>query len=355
MLSRSTRIPFLLILLSACSAAESEERWSRFPEELPSYSQEAEEGVRTLFYNCENLYDTLDAEDVDDDAFTPDGRFEWNSGRYEQKVDRVAEVIGEFASAPDLVGLAEIENLNVLQELCDRAPLGTTEPGILHHRSRDPRGIDLALLFDPERFHPYDRKAHRVTNPGSGTPSRPILSIGLESAGGDSLRVFLCHWPSRAGGKEATADSRMNASHVLQDALAELHRKAPHRKVLIMGDLNDHPPDQSVRSLIHGDHGYELLDLYKDAHAEGKGTYNYRGEWGVLDHFILNEELRKASSGLRYRTGSARILRRKELLYYDEEGEHHQPDRFMERGDYYGGYSDHLPILLEMSRESSSS
>ena len=147
----------------------------------------------------------------------------------------------------------------------------------------------------------------------------------------------------------------MNASQVLQNALADLHRKAPHRKVLIMGDLNDHPPNKSVRSLIHADHGYQLLDLYKDAHAQGKGTYNYRGEWGVLDHFIVNEEFRKARSGLGYREGSARILRREALLYYDKEGKHYQPDRFMERGRYYGGYSDHLPILLEISRDSTSS
>lgn len=122
-----------------------------------------------------------------------------------------------------------------------------------------------------------------------------------------------------------------------------------------MGDLNDHPPDASVRSLLADDHGYNLVDLFEDAHAEGKGTYNYRGEWGVLDHFILNEEFRKASSGLGYRKGSARILRREELLYYDEGGKHYQPDRFMERGDYYGGYSDHLPIFLEMSTVDGSS
>jgi len=115
-----------------------------------------------------------------------------------------------------------------------------------------------------------------------------------------------------------------------------------------MGDLNDHPPDRSVRTLINGDHGYELKDLLSKAHRSGKGTYNFQGEWGVLDHFIANAKLMNATSGIRYRESSARILRRKELLFYDQQGGHYQPDRYMDRGNYYGGYSDHLPILMEL-------
>ncbi len=349
MLPRSTLIPLLpLILLTACGGSDEEDRWTRLPEELPAFSKGEGSPFRVLFYNCENLYDPKDASGIKDDAFTPEGSYEWSVERYSKKLERIAEVIGVFADRPDLVGLCEVENDRVLKDLCERGALKEKGYGILHYQSRDPRGSDLALLFDPSSFQPYDRKAHRITVPGSGTPSRPILSVGLESSAGDSLRLFLCHWPSRAGGKERSAPHRRYASRVLQEALQELHREHPTRKVLVMGDLNDHPPNESVRSLIEAEGGWNLKDLFAKAHAKGHGTYNYQGKWGVLDHFIINKKLRKARSGLRYQKGSAKILRREELLYYDKKGQHYQPDRFMERGSYYGGYSDHLPIVMEL-------
>lgn len=338
----------LLILFSACGKEKAEDRWTRIPKQLPEYETGSVKSYKALFYNCENLFDTLDAEGVDDDGFTPEGQYEWNSERYGTKMQRIAQAIGEFASTPDLVGLCEIENMRVLEDLCSEAPLKRANYGILHYESRDPRGIDLALLYDPERFHPYDRQAYSIKNPGSGTSTRPILSIGLETESGDSLRTFLCHWPSRAGGKAESEADRMNASSILQDRLAALHDQHPKRSILIMGDLNDHPRDKSIRSLIEGDHGFALKDLFAKAHQKGKGSYNYRGEWGVLDHFILNRELMKASNGLLYKKESAKILREEELLYFDKEYEQYRPDRYMKRGAYYGGYSDHLPISLEL-------
>lgn len=334
----------------ACGPQADESRWTVEPENpTPISRHEGSRPYGVMFYNCGNLFDASNAPGKADDAFTPDGAYEWSRERYLNKSERLAEVIGDLARPePALIGLCEVENAKVLRQLLKQAPMEGSDHGLIHYESRDPRGIDLALLYDEKRFRRYERKAYPIDNPGSGTPSRPVLSIGLESANKDSLRVFLCHWPSRAGGKADSEASRMHASKVLRDALSDLYQEAPSRKVLIMGDMNDHPDDPSVQALTRNGKGFEFRDLMADAHRKGKGTYHFRGKWGVLDHFLINEALRNPSSGMGYRRGSARILRIEKLLFYDRQEEAYRPDRFMHEGRYFGGYSDHLPILMEL-------
>lgn len=343
---RATNPSIVVILLLLIACGGEKERWSEYEGNAQKFSVPEDGEYELMFYNTGGLFHPENDPDKDDDAYTPEGKYEWDEERYRGKLEQIAELLAmEEVSFPELVGICEIENARVLEDLVKK--IEGADYGFLHHESRDPRGIDLGLLYDPEAFKPYRRTAHPVTNPGSSRPSRPILSIGLENAGGDSLRCFLAHWPSRAGGKEESEGDRMNASRVLQKQIEKLRRRAPQRKVLVMGDLNDHPDDKSVRELLQAfERG--AWDLMAPLHQEGSGTYNYRGEWGVLDHFIIDAPLEEAPSGLRYKEGSARILEKEELLFYDEGAGSERPDRYMKGGNYFGGYSDHLPILMTL-------
>lgn len=350
--SAQIRTFLFLFLLLGCDGPLEENRWSRIPESAPPLSGPDKERIQVLFYNAGNLFDTNNDAGVSDKAFTPEGEYEWTERRYKEKLERIAEVL-QMNGLPELVGLCEVENAKVLQDLLEQIP-DPSHYGILHFECRDPRGIDPALLFDIRYFRPFDHKAHPVKNPSSGRPSRAILSIGLESAFGDSIRVFLNHWPSRAGGKEKSAASRMNASRILKERVEAVLRESPGRKLLIMGDLNDHPDDASVKELLDLQNG-KLRDLMASHHQGGEGTYNFKGEWGVLDHFFLSPSLENASTGLRYKEESARIFKDEELLFYDPDMEVQRPDRYMDQGHYYGGYSDHLPIKMELVLEGKAS
>lgn len=220
-----------------------------------AYSQQTKlvEEYTFMFYNTENLYDTANDSLKLDDEFTPEGMRRWNNGRLYRKANRIAKVIlaaGEW-EAPAFVGLCEIEDREVLEKLTSQTPLSKYRYKIIHKDSPDPRGIDVALIYRPELFKPFDYKTITLKDTSTiSFSSRDILQVSGVLNNWDTLHVFVNHWPSRYGGVMETMHYRKLAAEVLGRSIREMFVKYPRAKIICMGDFNDTPEDESLSGVL---------------------------------------------------------------------------------------------------------
>lgn len=290
------------------------------------------------FYNVENLFDTSDDPLTDDDDFTPEGKLAWDETRYRHKQAQLARVI-QAMGPPHLLGLAEVENAAVLADLIATPPLNARGWGIAHHDSPDQRGIDVALLFQTSRFRLLESKPIPVP---TERPTRDILAATLRSEQGDTLLVLVNHWPSRSGGSEKTAPLRELAASTLRQVLDSLLAVRPHALVVVMGDFNDNPSDRSVREVLAKD---LLINPFLAMHFSGAGSYNYRGNWDMLDQIMYGPGMLRP--GAPWQRSEAGVLKERWMLYEDPKFGP-SPNRTYGGPRYYGGYSDHLPVWLRL-------
>lgn len=307
-------------------------------------------GHPILFYNVENLFDTKDNPKTSDEEFTPDGFKKWSEDRYNDKLGKLAKVIlASGKKAPVLIGLAEIENRKVVEDLVTTNEMKKTKYKVVHEESPDNRGIDVALVYDSERFLYIKHQSYRVDFPWDATiKSRDILMVQGVLAGNDTVNIFVNHWPSRRKGKEASEPKRMQAAKKLKEAIEAIKKSNPNAKILCMGDFNDHPSDNSLmKGLGAGEYNApsELINLMLPLEKDGLGSHNYRGEWGMLDQIIVSSSFIKSKSGNIIKDKKAHILKEEWMLYYNDKGEA-SPSKTYGGPNYYGGYSDHLPVYV---------
>lgn len=304
-----------------------------------------------LFYNVENLFDTTDDPDTQDEDFTPTGKNQWTEERLGEKYSRVAEVIKRSGKFPGIVGLCEIENRKVLEELIMHPELADAKYSIVHRDSPDRRGIDVALLHREDQFSVEASRWLRVSlSKPKDTETRDILYV-RGTAGGETLHLFVNHWPSRGGGEEASAPFRADAAKVLRAAVDSVFRTDGQARIICMGDFNDYPTNASIREVLGADDNGErgLVNLMSVIHARGEGSYWYRGEWGALDQFFVSTSLVHGKGGWTISSTGASIVREPYLLFTDGKGEQ-RPNRSYAGDVYVGGYSDHLPVMLSLVR-----
>jgi len=298
-----------------------------------------------MFYNVENLFDDLDDPVLHgDDEFSESGLRAWNSTRFNSKIKKISQAIlasNEWERV-HLIGLVEIENRNVLNELCTNSLLHKAPYKILHRESPDHRGIDVGLLYDSTRFHLIDSGFYKVKT-GIDQYSREILYAKL-SMPDDTLNVFVCHWPSRYSGALSSESKRMLASEVLRQKCIELYDECEKPNIIIMGDFNDEPDDYSLRNLVEND-DYQLINLMNDDFD--LGTIKYQNQWYLFDQFIVSGNLSKETSDLHI-SGKPEICSPSFLLVKDEKYLGIKPFRTFTGYRYNGGYSDHLPIRLKL-------
>ncbi len=308
--------------------------------------------VTVVFYNLENLFDTIDSPDTFDEDFTPQGKNAWTAIRYEKKLKDLAKVLAEShgTELPAVIGLCEVENRQVVDDLMRVERLRKGKYKVVHHDSPDARGIDVAfayrassmvLLHDEAISYGFDFEPETTT--------RDILYVKT-LAGADTLHFFVNHWPSRRGGQEASEPKRLIPANIIRQRSDSLMRIDPTARIIIMGDFNDYPDNRAMTEVLRCVPGTEsgLTNLTYHFHMSGKGTYNYKGEWGMLDQFIVSDALRNAKIGLAVTDSSAGIFSPDWLLYTDKEG-NQSPSRTYGGPNYYGGYSDHLPIVLTLT------
>lgn len=298
------------------------------------------------FYNLENLFDTTDdPNNPGDDDFLPIGPYEWTEEKYANKKDNLAWVLSTMANGADIVGVCEVENLFVLQDLVAHGPLAKENYQVVHVESPDYRGIDVGLLYKPGRFQLIDFRSIRYSDTTYRT--RDMLYVrGLYF--GDTLHVFVNHWPSRLGGK---ADKRSVAAQDQRREVDALLAKNPMAKIVIMGDLNDDPINKSVKKDLRAGNNPDKLgegDLFNasaDIFQQGYGTLMYRGTWNLFDQIIVSQGMLHTAEGISFQPGTFSVYAPDRMRAQTGEGAG-GPLRTHSRGVYLNGYSDHFPTYI---------
>lgn len=312
-------------------------------------------------YNVENLFDTLHTAGKADMEFTPLGEKHWNSHRYWKKLGQLSKVIAAAGGITpvDLIALVEIENDSIASNLVRRTKLWRLGYEYIITHSPDTRGINVALLYQPHRFRPILSDSLRIApTHQSLKPSRDVLHVCGEITTGDTLDVFICHLPSRKGGKKAERYRNTISDHIrtYADSLMRVRQTA---NIVITGDMNSFYPEKNFTEHLKvrlpqapiQEHELYLLSHDMQAAADIRGTYKYQKEWNQLDHFIVSGNLLKSStassSHLSTTPANCLIGDFKFLLARDRNSENVHPNRTYLGNFYNYGISDHLPLILD--------
>ena len=301
-----------------------------------------------FFYNVENLFDTINDPKTKDESFLPESEKKWNSERYFDKLEKLATVLTHPSeNNPLFVGFAEIENRMVVLDLMKTGRLAETKYRVVHYDAPDVRGIDVALAYDHERFMVQYEEAIDLSIIGEPDyKTRDILYVkGLLKDSLD-LHVFVNHWSSRRGGAEESEYKRINAAKALLYKSDSIRNVNADAKIIIMGDFNDYPDNNSIFETLGAglaSNATNFVNLMLPMHENGEGSYNYRGDWGMLDQFIVSPSLVAPKSGLHIKESKAFMVNDDKFMHFNKAGEK-SPSRTYGGPNYYGGYSDHLAI-----------
>ena len=305
---------------------------------------------KIMFYNVENLFDTVDDPATNDDEFTPSGDRHWTTKKLDQKIGNIAKVFVAAAewNSPALIGLCEIENQFVLEKLINHPLLRNQEYRIIHKDSPDHRGIDVAILYRKDLFNPTDYSTIPIVNEDKDTiATREILHVEGKFTNGKECHFFVNHWPSRYGGLMETDSNRKLAAICLKQAIDKILIENPESNIICMGDFNDQPEDESISTILGAssklDNESMLINISSDWNSGGQtGTIKHQQEWAVFDQFIITRNLGSSTK--------AHIFNKAFLLEPDTKYTGFKPDRTFAGFRYTGGFSDHLPILLELQK-----
>ncbi len=309
------------------------------------------------FYNLENLFDTIDDPNLDDSEFLPGGKKNFTSEIYQDKLNHLAEVISQIGTdrSPDgasILGVAEIENEGVLRDLVATEKLKSRNYKIVHYDSPDFRGIDVGLLYNPKYFSPTYSEPLFVPLFENDTVPRYTRDV-LYVAGtfdGETVHIFVNHWPSRRGGEEASAPGRAKAASVCKHKIDSITSLNPEAKIFLMGDLNDDPVSPSVAKVI-GAKGEKssvqkggMFNPWMDSYKQGVGTLAYNDSWNLFDQIIVSSGLlSKEQDG--YFFGEAHIFSKPWMMQTSGRYKGY-PKRTFDFDNYMAGYSDHFPTFL---------
>lgn len=324
------------------------------------FSQSPAGEIAVCFYNVENLFDLRDDPDVADDEFTPGGVRRWTAWRMDKKlIDISKALLGASGwEPPQLIGVCEIENRYVLERFLRDTPFRAYPYGIIHKESPDRRGMDVALLYQKDDFYPLRYQSYPVKAAcDSILTTREILYVSGIVRGTDTLHLFINHWPSRYSGLLESQPKRNLAAQLLKKQVEHLQLRHKNPCIIIMGDFNDQPTDESISeylqvaklpdsaNTVRPEMLYNLSQPWMDGE---RGTIKYRSQWSVFDQIIVSGTLLQEKNKLYTRPEWARIVTLPFLLEEDKTygGEKTRRTYFGYR--YSGGTSDHLPVVLRL-------
>ena len=314
------------------------------------------------FYNLENFFDTINNPNINDEDFLPDGIKNYNSKVYQAKVLRLATVVSQIGTNinPDgfaFIGVAEIENDTVLNDLIHHPLLKNRNYGVVHYDSRDIRGVDVALLYNPKYFTVLNSRKLFVPLPEGAKASaytRDILWVkGVLN--GDTVYVFVNHWPSRVGGEQRSAPGRFAAAQVNRNFIDSIEKYKPGAKIIVMGDLNDDPINESITKIL-GAKGKianvkpgGLYNPWVDLYKKGIGTLAYQDAWGLFDQIIISYAwLDKNQQGYFF---FQPYIFNKEFMVENTGKYKGYPMRTWDGNVFRGGYSDHFPTYIVLLKK----
>lgn len=328
-----------------------------------------------MFYNLENLFDTINNNGVYDLEFSPNGARQWNNEKYWKKQHNMAYTIGQIVTqgtpdGPAIIGVCEIENITVLQDLVRQPEIKNRRYQIVHHDSPDRRGVDVGLLYNPRVFKVLNVTNQRLTkryydalgysdrfNPDSRTRDQ-LCVTGLLA--GEKVSVLVNHWPSRLGGQEQSSYLREAAAQMARETIDSLLLDDPNQGILFMGDLNDDPQDTSMAKVLRGRRDWKDVTAVGDIYNpwwklldKGIGTLAYRGGWNLFDQIVMSDYFLRDYEGKdknRLTFFRAEVLNR-EFLKTNEGDRQGYPMRTYSAGVFLNGYSDHFPTIIYLIKE----
>ena len=310
------------------------------------------------FYNVENLFDTINDPNTNDEQFLPEGDYRWSTVRYEAKLKSLSKVISEMAKLDGglvVLGVSEIENEQVLLDLAATELLKPYHLSVCHHESPDRRGVDVAFFYDATRFKILSTRAFPTivpNNPDFITRDQWLMTGILD--GIDTLDIVVNHWPSKSGGEQRSLPGRLAAGQLGRYIADSVLHSRPNAKFIYMGDLNDNPTSKCIMAEMGTKTKPEKLtqyDLYNPMwklFRDGLGSYAYRDSWEMLDNIIISGGLVNAAPGT-YKFRAAYIFR-KDYMFTKTGSYMDYPYRTFAGGNYQGGYSDHLPVYIVLTK-----
>lgn len=324
-------------------------------------AQQKQYKVATVaFYNLENLFDTLDTPDKNDEEYTPEGSNNWNSKKYYAKLKNMAEVISQIGNdltdaPPAIVGVCEVENRQVLEDLIEQPQLKPYNYNIIHYESPDRRGIDVALLYQSAVFEVTNTVSATLTIEEMDdfyTRDQLVVSGILD---GEKLHFMVNHWPSRYGGELRSRPLRNAAAKLTRSLVDSIINIDFDAKVLVMGDFNDDPVNESLMEHLDAKKSErktrpgDLFNPYYDMHKKGYGTLAYRDQWNLFDQIIVSRSL-LGNDKSTFKFYQAKIFS-KDFLKRETGRYKGYPYRTHAAGIYLGGYSDHFPVYVFLIKE----
>jgi hypothetical protein len=316
------------------------------------------QNVRIVFYNVENLYDPYDDTLKLDNEFTAEGDKHWTYARFQTKLNHVAKTLIAIGGwePPAIAGLCEVENRYVLNKLIYQTPLQKFKYRMIHHDSPDLRGIDVALLYRPEIFTVLSSQYFEIRFPFDTTAkTREILMVKGKIFLEDTVIIFINHWPSRRGGYLESEPRRKFAATILRGKIDSVLIADHNPKIIITGDFNDEPDKESLSEVLKskpvaakagpGD----LVNLmYSEKIRWDEGTIQFQGKWSVFDQFIVTGNLVRDLDAVTTLKAEAHIFRRDFLTGKDDRNLGEKLNRTYAGPRYLGGFSDHLPVYLDL-------
>jgi len=314
------------------------------------------------FYNLENLFDTIDNTLINDEEFLPSGIRNYNTAIYRDKLTKLASVIAQMGTTytpdgPAILGVAEIENDTVLNDLIKETQLKKRNYQFVHYDSKDARGVDVGLLYNPTYFSVIASDKLFVSLPTGSKDAyytRDILWV-KGKLNGELIHLYVNHWPSRSGGEKRSEPGRIAAAAVCRKHIDSILLKEPNAKIVVMGDLNDDPTNKSVEKVLRAvdkdqlDQQGALFNPWLDLFRNGIGTLAYQDAWGLFDQIIVSKQwLNKDQSGFFL---YQHHVFNKEFLVENNGRYKGYPMRTWDGNSYRGGYSDHFPTYLLIIKE----
>ena len=293
--------------------------------------------------NCENLFDTRHDSLKNDLEFLPDGSYKWTPYRYWAKLNHLGqEIVAQSDPVPDFVAMCEVENDSVMFDLTKRSLLRNAGYEYVMTSSPDERGIDVALLYQPASFALLHSHSIRIKPLPDTRPTRDILYASGLVITGDTLHIFVVHAPSRRGGEVVSRPYRLLVASQLAEAVDSVYAISRDAKIIIAGDFNDYADSPALQYLYE----HHLINISSDAQGShgAKATYRWHGEWRSLDQILC-------SPSLAARKQSCVIGDLPFLLEDDEKYGGKKPYRTYLGPRYLGGYSDHLPLVVQLKNE----
>ncbi|AYN69496.1 endonuclease/exonuclease/phosphatase family protein [Euzebyella marina] len=319
--------------------------------------------VRTIaFYNLENLFDTKNDTLTFDDDRTPEGKDNWTDERYQKKLHNMAQTLSEIGSsntgtAPDIIGICEVENIEVIQDLLVSKSLKNLGYEIVHYDSPDERGIDVALLYKENAFLPASYASHRLilmdeNEERNYTRDQLVVGGRLDN---EQMYFIVNHWPSRSGGEARSEPNRLAAAHLNKRIIDSIQKMDSQAKIISMGDFNDDPNNRSFKKVLKTKANKrklqegELFNPMEKLFKKGVGSLAYRDKWNLFDQIYFTESLvNNENKG--YQFWKAGIFNPAYLV--TQKGRYKgYPFRTYSGGNYTGGYSDHFPVYIYLLRK----